>query len=466
MEFTELGDYPVPPGILTRWHPCADGEWRDDPRPASYIHEAHLRRFHAGRSRPSWLGAAFEVHDEWDATAFAAAVAEWVARHEVLRSHTALDIAGTRRRTLAPGAVQAAARVHECADSETNSIVLQRIFDVTASPHTWPSYALATIEHRMVDETGWNETGLDATRDPGGFTVLFAADHSLIDGYSVVLVAHELSSLYRQARGGGPAGLPATGSYVDFGARERETEVDPACAAVELWRRELTDGLAEFPLPIGARTDAPQRSLSEWVLDEDSADRFAAAARDAGAGFFAGVLACAGLAGRRVADEREFRTVVPVHTRDDPAWLSSLGWFVGLAPVRFEVGDGGFAAVAQRASRAVRDVRPAGAVPFERVEELLDTPIRPRFVMSYLDLRSTPRSREWPRWNARALRSRQFTHDVYAWVNRTPRGVNLAVRYPANALAGPAVEQWVAALRESLARAAEGYPSVELRGVG
>ena len=46
MEFTELADYPLPPGTVTEWTPAAVNPpelWPVDQRPASYIHEAHLK---------------------------------------------------------------------------------------------------------------------------------------------------------------------------------------------------------------------------------------------------------------------------------------------------------------------------------------------------------------------------------------------------------------------------------------
>ncbi|KLL97236.1 hypothetical protein NJ76_12450, partial [Rhodococcus sp. IITR03] len=74
MEFTELADYRIPPGVLTEWLPCAaEDDWREDPRPASYIHEAHLRRTSGvryGGGRDSWLGTAFEVPGPLDTERF------------------------------------------------------------------------------------------------------------------------------------------------------------------------------------------------------------------------------------------------------------------------------------------------------------------------------------------------------------------------------------------------------------
>ncbi len=117
------------------------------------------------------------------------------------------------------------------ASSQDNFDHLHRLFDDYASPHSWPSYVFATLTPRGGD---------------GPFTVFFAADHSIIDGFSIVLVAHEIAALYREASTGSAANLFPVGSYVDFGAVEREQMADMEAekAAVEIWRKALgTDGL-------------------------------------------------------------------------------------------------------------------------------------------------------------------------------------------------------------------------------
>ena len=67
-----------------------------------------------------------------------------------------------------------------------------------------------------------------------------------------------------------------------------------------------------------------------------------------------------------------------------------------------------------------------------------------------MDVRFVPEAAQWPEWNARALRSKAYTHDVYIWINRTPQGLNVAVRYPGNETANAAVHAYVAALRRTI----------------
>lgn len=265
MEFTELADYAIPAGALVEWLPCATGPWVPDPRPVSYIHEAHLNRSAAGAGDKSWLGTAFEISGPLDVDAFRVALGRWIDRHEVLRSHTVLEPSSGEitRHTVPIGGIDIGVVSHGYdASSQDNFDHLHRLFDDYASPHSWPSYVFATLTPRGGD---------------GPFTVFFAADHSIIDGFSIVLVAHEIAALYREASTGSAANLFPVGSYVDFGAVEREQMADMEAekAAVEIWRKALgTDGLPQFPLPIGERGTDSQNGLSTWLLDAEQSKAF------------------------------------------------------------------------------------------------------------------------------------------------------------------------------------------------
>lgn len=456
MEFTELVDYPVTPGTLTEWLPTApfdgieaDGDssnpWFDDPRPASFVQEARLRqaRARATAAHESWLGTAFEISGPLDADAFGRALNAWIDRHEGLRSHAAVpaEAGAVRRRTVAPGRVRVSAHRHGYRTSGAENFeYLHSLFDGCTSPMSWPAFAFATIEPP------------DRER---AFTVYFAADHAVVDGYSVVLVAQEIEALYRRERDGVTPELFPVGSYLDFGARQRSAaaDLDPDHPAVSLWRGVLDLGgghLPEFPLDLGDLPAEPgaQRGLSAWVLDAAAADAFAVVCRKIGHGFFAGTLACLAIAGAELADAERFEAVTPMHTRDEPGWAGSVGWFVGISPISFGVrGAGSFAELVRRASVQVAAAKPAAQVPFEWISGVLGTDAQPRFVVSYMDVRFVPAAKQWHDWNARALRSKQYANDVYVWVNRTPQGVNIAARYPATDAATAAVHRYVSRLR-------------------
>ncbi|WP_072807495.1 condensation domain-containing protein [Rhodococcoides yunnanense] len=461
MEFTELADYAIPAGTITEWIPSvgphastpALAGWQPDERPTSYVHEAHLRASLASprRGRESWLGAAFQMRGPLDKPAFRRAVLAWIDRHESMRSHAVIDEeAGVLSRvTAATGAIDIwQVEQERCEQSSEVFEHLQYLFDEYTSPLAWPAYAFVTLEPLPTEPTESTET----------ITVFFAADHSIIDGLSTVLVAHEISALYAEAKDGTPSALFEAGSYLDFGVSERRihAELENTHDAVVTWKRFLDEGdgeLPSFPLEIGAPNGAttPQGGLSAWILDADRADAFSVACRKTGNSLFSGLLAGLAVAGAELTGRTDFRTVTPVHTRDQPQWASSLGWFVGLCPLSFDIADAeSFGAVVAKATEQVTTTKPIARVPLDRVFRALGSTATPRFVVSFMDVRFAPMAEHWHDWNARALRSKQYDHDVYIWVNRTPRGVNIAARYPNTELATANVHQYVGALRRIL----------------
>ncbi len=462
MEFTELVDYPVPAGTITEWIPSVgphastpeNAGWRRDDRPTSFVHEAHLRRTlaHPSAGTESWLGTAFDIAGPLDVAAFRAAVLAWIDRHEPMRTNATVDPhTGELSRVTAPvGATDIwVIRQDECTRGDEVYEHLQHLFDEYTSPLAWPSYAFATVE----------PSGPDPDRDPDHFTVFFAADHSIIDGLSIVLIAHELTRLYTEQVSGAPAGLFPTASYLDFGVAERERCADPdaTAAAAAVWSEFLTEEDGLFPaFPVAIGEQPPQRvvqsGLSAWIMDADEAEAFTVACRRVGPGFLAGLTAAMAAAAHSTSGVERFRTVTPMHTRHDPSWAASLGWFVGLGPVDVEVAAGdSFVDLVSRAGTELAGTRAVSRVPMDVVGRAAGIDTEPRFVVSFMDVRFAPDAETWPDIRARALRSRKYDHDVYLWFHRTPQGVNVAARFPGTEQATAAVHRYLAALRSALA---------------
>ncbi|GAB3496894.1 condensation domain-containing protein [Amycolatopsis cihanbeyliensis] len=432
MRFTEISDYQVRPGRLTEWRPRAEeAAWVDDPRPPSYVQEAHLRNARAqrdsGRGTPTWLATAFELPGRLDPEALESALLAWTDRHETLRSSLRCvpsPRGGTdlRRRTLAGGAVSIERRlIGEVARADEVGKHVEELFDHATSPLDWPPYVFVTVER------------------PDSSTIYLGLDHTNVDGYSILLIAHEIRELYAAAVAGDRAELAETGSYLEFSRLERDeaSVIGGEHETIAAWREFVrTEGgeLPAFPLAVGGRQEVPvpQSSTCTWLLDPDQADSFEAACRKGGEGFFAGVLACLGIAGHEVSGRPSFRALAPFHTRSEARWAASLGWYIGLIPLHIRVaGEGNFHNLTRSAAAAARDRRPMAKVPFARVCEVLDLPLEPRFVVSYMDMRRTPGAREWREWNTCAFHSRMTGSDeVYVWIHRNHEGVYVTCRYP------------------------------------
>ncbi|MFJ1455890.1 condensation domain-containing protein [Nocardia sp. N2S4-5] len=471
MEFIELADYPLRAGRVTEWLATADTHWADWPRDAravSYNHQQHLREAlehnRIRTRRHCWLGQALRIDGPLDARAWTAALAAWVDRHEVLRSHVAVEGGRAARYTLPPGrAVIRAGDAGRPASAMSAYRLVHQLLDDRTSPLDWPSHLCVTIDHG------------------DSFTAIVAADHAMMDGYSTTSIGGELRARYDAARTGHRAELPPTASYLDFChlERERAEAADADHPAVTLWREFLTGAAGYVPTPgelaeaatrpvtdlrhpTAARPDragaaaevasaAPQRTLAIEVLDAAAADRTAATARAQGQGLAAVLTAAFAAAHAELTGAREFRTVVPMHTRDEPRWADTLGWFVGLAPYRIDCDAGTLADLVVRSGTELRRVRGAATVPFGRVCELLDMRPRVSFMVSYMDIRAMYGADRWLESDTRWLRSRTRSADeFFYWFLRTPAGVTLNMRYPGTTRATRAVHRHALRLRRLL----------------
>lgn len=437
MQFTELSGYHVRTGECTILRPFFRTGGTNvvaDPRPAAYVQEAHLRvaraRREAGRTAASWLGTAFELPGRPDFAALERALLGWIDRHETLRSVLSYTEHGISRSTLSQGDVGIGRwDLGHFGSAHALAARLENLFDSETDPLTWPSYVFAAVSHR------------------DSFTVYVSLDHSNVDGYSILLIAHEISDLYCAETCGRPAELGAVGSYVDFAGAERRSagQVLADHQTVAAWRDFLLSHggeLPAFPVPVNPEQTASvaQDGTCHLLLDPDETAVFEARCRELGGSFIAGSLACLALAGQAETCCGVFGALMSMHTRSAVEWAESMGWYVGLAPLEVTVRPGdAFPDVLTAVTAATRAAKAMAAIPFERIAELLGCCLTPRFVVSYMDLRRVPGADRWGDWKAAALRSRSpHADEVYLWLIRSSEGLRLSARYPGTA-AGRAV---------------------------
>ncbi|MEL4162625.1 condensation domain-containing protein [Corynebacterium bovis] len=537
MEYTELSDYRLHPGILTGWVGTADpSQWREDPRPLSANHEAHVLDSLAGEEQVApedWIGTAFRIRRPLDHDAFAETLRRWHARHEAYRT-TAVrgsDGTGVQRKTLPadavdvrtidlgrvgttdPSAADAPATTDatgpDAADAPAPDLDIQKairkLFSREISVLRWPHLAVATIDPYA---HGWDAAAGEANAEDalatddvaapgdGWFTVVFGADHAIMDAYTQIFSIAELTELYRSVLDGTAAELPPTGSYVDFSTIERAAAdlLDADHPAVARWREFLaeTNGFSgapgtdavlappRFPLPVhgdpadadgGHRADgsvAPdpagdtvidpldakfdrhgqlrQRSLSRWIFDDATAKAFADRSKELGSSQMGGFLTALKIALTSLSGGSEVRYIMPMHTRTSPEYALAAGWFVGLMPVADPLGDAtSFPEALSQTTASVMANRDLVGHPYARVAQILDVTEPPRFVVSYVDTRHIPGATAWTP-HERALRSSIHSDDdVYLWINRGLGGLNVSMRYPDTAVAAESVERFLAA---------------------
>ncbi|MFT3899553.1 MAG: condensation domain-containing protein [Gordonia sp. (in: high G+C Gram-positive bacteria)] len=495
MDFLQILDLPLEPGGLVEWTPVLSGTaaLTEDPRSTSYNHEQHLHDAlayqretgHTG-GRESWLGVSIDFDEPLSIPAIRTALTAWIDRHEVLRSHVVaddpIDDRRFRRLTVDPGAVKL--KMSRIGWYHDSALLIDQVagwFDRSTAPVRWPAYRFATV-------------GREAS-----FTLLFAGDHSLLDGYSLVSAVPELRALYRSAvvaagrRAHGAPSRPllpddAVGSYVDYSAAERHTadDADDSHPAVQAWAAFLAEGMPRYPtLPAavpaslpehahgfavggyeeGAPADArPQESYYALLADDATTGEFTAVCSGAGTTLFAGVMAALAHASADRTGTTRFRAVLPRHTRHEPQWQASLGWFVSLSPFELDlVGATTFTQLAVRASAELRRARVAASLPLLRVAEILGTTDAPQFVVSFLDTRSAPDAAAEDAGRSRVVRSHRYADDeVYLWINRTPAGLRLSARFPAEL--GDDVRAYADAIAAVIADVAE-HSSAHLQGL-
>ncbi|GAA1455706.1 condensation domain-containing protein [Williamsia maris] len=464
MEFTELADYPLPAGQLTEWTPrLVDDEsaWVHDTRPLSYLHEDYCGRGSTchpptapedGHQRGSWLGAAFEIPHRHDPDAVARALTVWMRRHEVFRttvsetrdddgvrlcrrSTSDVEVAGT-----VVGHMRTGTRVHEH---------LVGLFE-RLSPLQWPHCLAVTIAQT------------DSAED--SFVLVFGADHSVMDAYSMLLAIGEIQRIYECELAGQDPELPMAGSHLDFSVDERVVgqALDAEHRAVDVWSRFLArdEGrFPAFPLPVTGPSSSHRRhqsGTSSWVLSATQSDAINRRARESGHSMQSAVLAALALTTRTVAGADVTRFAMPMHTRNQAQYVSSVGWFVGMIPIEVDVrGVESFDDCLSRAGGAVTAHKDLAQFPYPRIAELIGVEEVPRFVVSYVDARFIPAAQDWSRWGARTLRGAAESDDeVYLWIVRSPKGISVSARFPSNPVATAGVHDYLNSFTAVLARLA------------
>lgn len=464
VRMTDIQRCEVRPGRLVEWtlHPdsvTAATVLPDDARPPAYVQEAHVRTARTVREDgifvPTWLGAAFDVPGTVDLDALQAALQAWTLRHETLRSGFRWAGDEMRRFTLDPDAVALQRRqAGDFPDAGALVTHLEGRFDVVADALTWPNFMYAAV-----------------VRDDST-SVYLAFDHSNVDAASIHRIPAEIHELYAAAVAGRGTDTAPVASYVDFSATERAEadQVDDEHEVVNLWRGfiERCDGkLPNLPVDLGLDPAGPlptQSLLHQFIADDTEASAFEALCRPYG-GPLVGVLAASALVTHEMSGHDTYRAVVPFHTRVRSQWSQSVGWYVGGAPIEVPVDGAMTLTDAMSSVRAeLRHSRPLSRIPIARVLGLLGSTFRPTSpdlysIVSYVDARTVPGSREWLGLRAYGLVRVSYGDQVCVWVTRLHEGLQIAARYPDTDVAAKNVRLYVQRLREVVTSVAAGAPS-------
>ncbi|WP_157637147.1 hypothetical protein [Cupriavidus sp. UYPR2.512] len=471
MKLTDMLSPSLSPGYLTVWRATAphisDPNWIADARRPSHVQEAHitsaLEAAGDGPLYPSWLACTFDLPGEFNAVAFATALRDWITRHETLRSQltpaSCVPPGGRfHRKTLPAEAVRIRpSTAVNFTDGRKLARHLENLFDSEVLAVGWPGYLPATVSR------------------PEATTVYVAADHTLMDGYSIFHTAYELQLLYASALAPSSSATTSplphpTASYLDFAEAERNAAdaLTAEHASIARWRTFVAESggrLPQFPVSVSDATGCPAAQPSGYteLLNAFDALSFNQVCRAVGGNSFAGLLACLAKVGQEISGSNVFRTMVPVNTQTDPSQLS-IGWYVGMGPVAFTLnGTDSFSDAVRSAVAGLAGLKDLARIPLPRVAQLLGLSLRDPFMVSYMDLRRTPGASSWNTWRTTVFRSRcTDPEEVFLWFIRTHDGFSISYRHPATELAGIAVPHYVASTKALLAAVANngGWPAL------
>ncbi|NKI44711.1 non-ribosomal peptide synthetase [Streptomyces sp. LD120] len=465
MLMTPLPEYVPAPGELVEFRVPEEAVERaakapEHPAPPSYVQENHiLRRLAnsaAGRPQSPWLGIVFDLPGRLDTAAFAAALHTWVLRHRTLLTFFSVHESETadqgtpllRRHEVAEESVAVEAVPLGEQSGEAVHRHVTETFGSRTDPLVWPPFTASAV-----------------VREEGASTVFFAVDHAHTDGFSMILVFAELRALYEAELNGTEAELPEVGSYVDACAldRERASAIRPDSPEVKSWTDFFLGGpMPSFPLDLGVPPgeSRPSLSIELDLLTADQAEAFSKACKAQGASFSAGLLTALGITASELAGRPDYRSLAVVHTRDEPRWQFTQGWFINLVPVAFPVSPGGtalgFGEILRGAAGAYAAARELAPVSPLRVAELIPgvslqsdaSTVLP--MLSYLDLRHAPGSRDWEAADCNALVGPGPSSEVPIWINRLWDRTYLKTRYPDTPEARENVPRYFAHLKRVL----------------
>lgn len=338
-----------------------------------------------------------------------------------------------------PKVPQHASRSEHLSAAEVKA-ALRAHFDSVCDPFGIPSHRLCVIDD--------GESAI--VRDTAGSPqIVIGSDHAHVDAWSLLVLVRDFNAVLENHRTGRPAahGLPVPESFAAH-TLVMEAKPFPPEPVLARWRDILEAGggaMPTFPLPLGDLSMPVSEKVEvRDVLDSAELDKLEAHAREEGVRLIAVAVSVMTRLFRELGDQ-PLRTVFPVHSRDEPRWFDSVGWFIANSVLENE--DDSLRGSYQAVKEAIRlgshplapIMRPYGGLPAEPG----------MFAMSWLDHRRLPINVD-EALNAQHVSAVVQTDGVMIWfvVNKT--GLHLRCRYPDTPQARETMHTWLEALVEGL----------------
>ncbi|MFI6997607.1 amino acid adenylation domain-containing protein [Nocardia sp. NPDC050175] len=311
------------------------------------------------------IPAAIRLSGDLDVDALQQAVADLVARHEIMRTVYPETLAGPEQRVLAPHEVSvdlAPAQIGEERVAHEVQRIVSAGFDVTMEvPFRARLFQLAGSEYVLV----------------------FVAHHISADGWSMGPLTRDLMLAYAARSGGeAPSWAPLPIQYADYALWQRSvlgSDDDPeslAGAQLAYWTTELADLPDELSLPADRPRPVAQSfagGKTDFVVEADVHAALVGLAKQHNATLFMVVHTALAVFLARMSGTEDVAIGTPIAGRGEAELDDLIGMFVNTLVLRTRVAaDLGFTDLL--AANRETDLRAfANAdTPFERLVEVLD----------------------------------------------------------------------------------------------
>lgn len=391
--------------------------------PVSFDQRRHVD---AGNRPGSWMALSFQLGEPIARDRLAAAWLAVIARHGTLRTVFVDEpdgATGLREVEVGPGGWVP----HRIGEGQAVNDTLRDVLDDACASYRAPSHRLCVLE------------------TAAGPTVVVAADHAHVDMWSMLVIARDL--LAALALGGEPT-LPPARPFVEH----TRALLDRPSAPDEVrrrWAEILSDSggvMPRFPLPIGAPELHAERVEIRDVFDVTDSAAFAVQARADGVSTLTlAVSAMTAVTGELAG--APLRAVFPVHSRYEPTWHDSVGWFITNSVLESTSAD------PTAAAAAVKEAVRLGSWPLANLLRAWGStmPEAPgMFAISWLDLRRLPVRVDSKGLGAQYVSASIRTDGVMLWFILDDSGLHLRCRYPDTDEARTNVGAWLDLLVQRL----------------
>lgn len=437
MRLTTVAQMSLPEGSL---HSFAVRATPDPARelPISFDQGRHVGR---GDRSGSWMAVSFRLAEPLSRSVLADAWREAIARHGTLRTVFSSD--GSRVRLYEATVDDGEWREHDATAAGTTRDALRALLDAECRPFASPSYLLAVVLPSAAE--------IDSRP-----VVVLASDHAHVDMWSLLILAHEVrarvdaDAVADDADAAAADPLPAA-AFVEH-TRALAAMPEAPADVIAHWQAILRAGggaMPVFPLPLGDVSQvSPAVVEVRDVLDGDQLARLEEHARAREVRILPLVLSELTQLFRD-AGNAPLRAVFPVHSRNEPRWRNSVGWYITNAVL--DIVDPDPASCAAAIEEAMR----LGAYPLAPIFERIGNAAEPpgMFALSWLDMRRLPLGID-PSFEPQFVSAVLPTDNIMIWFIVTADGLHLRCRYPDNTVARSSVGAWLDDLTTRIAAAA------------